>query len=612
MILILLLFVILQSLSFPQVKFDANFESGNINTVTTTDSINYTVTTKSDIGGRWFYFRITGVKNRFIRVTITSTDVNRPFYSFNNRDFTRFTASESPSLRMFQKTFTEDTVYVAYYTPYNYSYLQERITEWNPNPFTKVDTLGITDKGFPIQQITITDPSVPNTNKHRVWIHARTHPGETPSSWHFDGIIQKLLSNDEVISYYRQKLILFLIPFTNPDGVFYGRSRTNFSGIDVEANWDKPELETCKEVKILKQRMTQINNERVFSVFNNLHSQAAPYCTFWIHTASSTSVRFYRKQYQFANLNTSDNPYFDPDDYSESNLASRFPEGWLWANHGEQVMALTYETPYDKYSTDIWVTNSNLMEIGQRNVYAIAEYLELSHPKWILLDNKNAIASGTWNSDTTGLEFYSDNFLTAPISNGSSTIDYATQTIDSGIYDVYAWWPSNSSYSYSTRFTITANGNETIVDKTQKTNGGQWNFLSEARLNSNGTISIKMNSNTNGIVAADAFRIIYKGPVSSVDEEIIPKDFILYQNYPNPFNAQTTIRFELTGASKVRLRVFNSVGELVETLIDQELGAGAHEVIFDTNSKNHLASGTYYYNLLTDKSSQTKGMSLIK
>ena len=102
------------AITYPQISFDANFESGNINTVSTTDSISYTVTTISDIGSRWFYFRIKGVKNRFIRVTITSTDVNRPMYSYNNRDFTRFTASESPSLRMFQKTFTEDTVYVSY------------------------------------------------------------------------------------------------------------------------------------------------------------------------------------------------------------------------------------------------------------------------------------------------------------------------------------------------------------------------------------------------------------------------------------------------------------------------------------------------------------------
>ena len=609
---IFLLLLLINALSLAQISFDANFESGNINTVTTTDSINYTVTTISDIGGRWFYFRIKGAKDKFIRVTITSTDVNRPMYSYNNRDFTRFTESESPSLRMFQKTFTEDTVYVAYYTPYNYSYLQERIAEWKLNPFTKIDTLGITDNGLPIQQITITDPLVPDTEKRRVWIHARTHPSETPSSWHFDGVVQKLLSSDDVISYYRQNVVFYLIPFTNPDGVYYGRSRTNYNGIDVESNWDKPEFETSIEVKILKQRMSQINNERVFSVFNNLHSQAASYCTFWIHTPGSTSPRFYRREYQFSNLNTSDNPYFVPDDYSESNLLAKFPEGWLWNNHGEQVMALTYETPYDQYSSDVWVTDSNLMELGYRNVYAIAEYLELSHPKWYILDNKNTIATGSWNTDTAGLEFYSDNFFTAPTGNGNSTIEYITQNLESGIYDVYGWWPSNSSFSYSTRFVINANGNETIVDKTQKTNGGQWNFLSEAILNSNGSITIEMSNNTTGIVAADAFRIIYRGPVSSVEEEITPKDFTLYQNYPNPFNAQTTIRFELKNQSKVQLRIFNSVGELVETLVDREIGSGTHEVIFDSNRHRSIASGVYYYNLQTEGSSQTKGMILLR
>lgn len=612
MVLIFIILLMFSSNSFSQTSFDANFESGNINTVSTTDSINYTVTTKSDIGGRWFYFRIKGVKNKFIRVTITSTDVNRPMYSYNNRDFTRFSASESPSLRMFQKTFSEDTVYVAYYTPYNYSYLQERIAEWNLNKFVTVDTLGLTDRSLPIQQITITDPAIPNTNKYRVWIHARTHPGETPSSWHFDGLVQKLLSSDEVISFYRQNIIFYLIPFTNPDGVYYGRSRTNYNGVDIESNWDKSELETSTEVKILRQRMSQINSEKVLSVFNNLHSQAAPYCTFWIHTPGSTTPRFYRKEYQFSNLNTSDNPYFDPGDYEESNLASRYPEGWLWGNHGEQVMALTYETPYDKYSTGEWVSNSNLMELGYRNVYAIAEYLELSHPKWYILDNKNAVTTGNWDIDTTGLQFFSDNCFTAQTGDGTSTIEYTATDLVPGIYDVYGWWPSSNNYSYNTRFTINSDGNETVIDKTQKTNGGQWNFLSEARLNSNGTISIKMSNNTTGIVAADAFRIIYKGPLSSVAEELTPKDFTLYQNYPNPFNAQTTIRFSLKDQAEVKLRIFNSVGELVDTLIDQELGMGNHEIIFDTHQKKNLSSGIYYYNLLTAKSSQTKGMILMK
>ena len=602
---------ILTSFCFAQIKFDANFESGNINAVNTNDSINYTVTTISDIGSRWFYFRISGVKDRFIRVSIPSSDVNRPMYSYDNREFTRFIASESPSINIFQKTFTEDTVYVAYYTPYNFSYLQERIAEWEQSAYVNVDTLGFTDHNLPIQQITITESAISDEGKYRVWIHARTHPGETPSSWHFDGIVQKLLSDDEVISYYRQKIIFYMIPFTNPDGVYYGRSRTNFSGVDIESNWDKSDVQTSQEVKILKQRMTQINSEKVLSVFNNLHSQAASYCTFWIHTPSSTTPNFYRREYQFSNLNTSDNPYFKPGDYRESNLLSRYPEGWLWSNHGEQVMALTYETPYDQYSSDYWVTNENLLEIGSRHVYAIAEYLELSHPKWLLLDKKNAITNGNWISNSSGLEFYSDDFLTAPVGDGTSTIKYSSENLIPGKYDVYAWWPSNSSYSYSTRFTINANGNETVLDKTQKTNGGQWNFLTETILNSNGTISINISNNTTGIVAADAFRIIYRGPVSSVAEEQMPKDFTLYQNYPNPFNAQTTIRFDLKNQSRVQLKIYNSVGELVETLIDRELGVGSHEVIFDSN-KTNLPSGVYYYNLQTVNFSRSKGMVLVK
>ena len=51
---LLLVFIAVSQIIFAQVKFDANFESGNIKTVTTTDSINYDVTTVSDIGGRWF------------------------------------------------------------------------------------------------------------------------------------------------------------------------------------------------------------------------------------------------------------------------------------------------------------------------------------------------------------------------------------------------------------------------------------------------------------------------------------------------------------------------------------------------------------------------------
>lgn len=609
---------IFTSLLFAQVKFDADFESGNMSSVSTSDSVNYTVSTKSDIGGRWFYFRITGAKNKFIRVNIVDdkfygmNDVKRAMYSYDNKNFSRFSSTESPNPGTFQKTFTQDTAYVAYYTPYTFSYLQERIKEWNKSEFVTLDTLGFTNHNLPIQEIILTDASYPNDSKYQVWIHARTHPGETPASWHFDGIVQTLLKNDPVVEYYRKNIVFHLIPFTNPDGVYYGRSRTNFDGVDVESNWGETDANTSTEVKILKKSMAELNNKKPFSIFLNLHSQASPFCTMWIHTASSTSDLFYQKEFQMANLNSSDIPYFTQADYSQSNLQSVFPEGWQWNNWGNKIMALTYETSYDQYSDGTWVTNDNLFEIGNRTVYAIAEYLHLSQPKYYILDNKDAVVSGNWTSDSAGVQFYGNDYLQANPGTGSDSVTYKTETIESGIYDVYAWWPAKNSYAYNTKFHILADGNESVIEKTQQVNGGQWNFLKQVSLSKSGIISLSLNNSASGIVTADAFRIIYKGPVSSVKEIQMPKDFVLYQNFPNPFNPSTTIRFELKKRSKVLLRIIDPLGKQVAVLLNNEMETGAHDVIFNTLKYPSLSSGVYYFILTTDKSSESKGMVLIK
>jgi hypothetical protein len=611
---IVLVFFIISSISFSQVKFDADFESGNLNTATTLDSINYTVTTKTDIGGRWFYFRITGVENKFISVKVITSDVKRAMYSYDNKIFERFTAAESPATNNFQKTYEKDTVFVAYYTPYNYSYLLEKIDEWNESNYVSVDTIGFTDRNYPIHEIILTDPFTPDEEKEHVWIHSRTHPGETPASWHFDGIVQKLLEENNVIDHYRKKLVFHLIPFTNPEGVYFGRSRTNFDGIDVESNWNQPEDLTSTEVKILKQRMHEINNEKILKVFLNLHSQASPYCTFWIHTAASTSANFYRREYQFSNLNTSDNPYFMQSDYRESALQSKFPEGWLWALHGEEVMALTYETPYDRYSSNVWVTNENLFELGHRTVYAISEYLEISHPHWILLDNKDAAVTNGWTVSTNGKEFYSDNYLSASGGIGNNKVSFQTEMLEPGGYDVYGWWPSASNQASNSRFLIEGGGSEILNEQNQKTNGGQWNYLTEISLNKTGPISITISDESaNGNIAVDAFRIIYKGEVTGIENaNVNPADFVLYQNYPNPFNPTTTIKFSLAETDFVELRVFNPLGETVATIIKQELSAGLHNVIFDSNAYPYLSSGVYYYSLTTGNKSITKGMVLLK
>ncbi len=77
-------------------------------------------------------------------------------------------------------------------------------------------------------------------------------------------------------------------------------------------------------------------------------------------------------------------------------------------------------------------------------------------------------------------------------------------------------------------------------------------------------------------------------------EMVLPSNF-----YPNPFNSTTTISFVLQEPQSVRLRVYNVLGELVDTSIDQQLLAGQHKLSWDgkDNYERTLPSGTYYYAL---------------
>ena len=96
---------------------------------------------------------------------------------------------------------------------------------------------------------------------------------------------------------------------------------------------------------------------------------------------------------------------------------------------------------------------------------------------------------------------------------------------------------------------------------------------------------------------------------SEIEVEVIPDRYELYQNYPNPFNPVTNIKFSLPEAAKVKVDVFNIIGEKVRTLIEQNMKAGFHNITF--NAEN-LSSGTYIYRLQTENFTQIKKMLLLK
>ncbi len=93
------------------------------------------------------------------------------------------------------------------------------------------------------------------------------------------------------------------------------------------------------------------------------------------------------------------------------------------------------------------------------------------------------------------------------------------------------------------------------------------------------------------------------------DVATVPTEFALEQNYPNPFNPETTIRFSLPEDSHVELKIFNSVGQDVATVVNANYVAGSHSVNWNAVG---LASGVYFAKLTAGKFAATKKMMLMK
>ena len=89
----------------------------------------------------------------------------------------------------------------------------------------------------------------------------------------------------------------------------------------------------------------------------------------------------------------------------------------------------------------------------------------------------------------------------------------------------------------------------------------------------------------------------------------MPSEFKLEQNYPNPFNPTTTINFDLPSDQHVRINIYNTLGQLVKSLVNQFYTSGNHSVSFNASG---LPSGIYIYSLESKSFSASKKMLLLK
>ena len=228
---------------------------------------------------------------------------------------------------------------------YGYSDLLEDIETWQQSPFVSVDSIGSTVQGRAVWELTISENASSDFYK-RIYIHARTHPGEEESFWVADEIINYLIADTPEAAFIRSNTIFHIVPMHNPDGVELGYARENANGLDIESGWDDSILQP--EVVALQNRFIELSfAPNPIKVALNMHSAYACKRYFVYHHENGTSDYFTDLEKQFI----SGVQFYYPDGIEDWNYyvswtnstPDQYPESWWWFNYAEDVLALTYE-----------------------------------------------------------------------------------------------------------------------------------------------------------------------------------------------------------------------------------------------------------------------------
>jgi hypothetical protein len=94
-----------------------------------------------------------------------------------------------------------------------------------------------------------------------------------------------------------------------------------------------------------------------------------------------------------------------------------------------------------------------------------------------------------------------------------------------------------------------------------------------------------------------------------LENQPFPNNFILQQNFPDPFNPSTSISYSIPKQTRVRLQIFNLLGQLITTLVDESKPSGAYTVTWDASTR---PSGVYFYRMTAGEFVQTRKAMVIR
>ncbi len=231
-------------------------------------------------------------------------------------------------------------------------------------------------------------------------------------------------------------------------------------------------------------------------------------------------------------------------------------------------------------------------------------------------DNENYSEEGNWATSVT--EAYGNSSRYSVLNQTPlASAKFTTEMEYSGLYDILVIFPETVNSSDNALYTLSINGNVSesiIIDQNEV--GGSWSILFNSYLPKNIPISVKVEdtgkSTVGPVLRSDAIKfqlIMETTEVSSLESNSLPTQYSLEQNYPNPFNPSTKINYRLKNNEFVSLKIYDVLGRIVTTLVNENQKAGFYTINLDANE---FSSGVYFYRLEAGKFFDTKKMILLR
>uniref|UniRef100_A0A3Q2CIK7 Cytosolic carboxypeptidase 1 n=1 Tax=Cyprinodon variegatus TaxID=28743 RepID=A0A3Q2CIK7_CYPVA len=310
------------------LKFNSQFESGNLRKAVQVRKYEYDLVLNADINSnhyhQWFYFEVSGMRvgvtyrfniinceksnsqfNYGMQVLMYSVQEaigGRPCWVRTGTDicyyknhFARSSIATGGQKGKSYYTLTfsinfshkDDVCYFAYHYPYTYSTLKMHLSKLEamrtPQIYLRHDVLCETLGGNTCPLLTITampeskssDHICQFRNRPLIFLSARVHPGETNASWVMKGTLEFLMGTSPLAVSLREAYIFKIVPMLNPDGVINGNHRCSLSGEDLNRQWQNPNPElhpTIYHTKSLLQYLAYI--QRAPLVFCDYHGHS--------------------------------------------------------------------------------------------------------------------------------------------------------------------------------------------------------------------------------------------------------------------------------------------------------------------------------------------------